>query len=72
MTPDSDIDLLLVTHSAATAREDWIRAQEALRGLGRPFDIILISRARFEETKNVIGGIAYPANMQGKVVYEAA
>jgi hypothetical protein len=27
---------------------------------------------RFEETKYVIGGLAYPANKYGKVIYEAA
>jgi hypothetical protein len=27
---------------------------------------------RFEETKSVIGGIAYPANKYGKAIYEAA
>lgn len=42
------------------------------RGMGYPFDIILISTKWFEDTKNLIGGIAYPANKYGKVVYEAA
>jgi len=27
---------------------------------------------RFEETKGLVGGIAYPANRDGKVIYEAA
>jgi len=27
---------------------------------------------RFEESKEVIGGIAYPANKYGKIIYEAA
>jgi hypothetical protein len=27
---------------------------------------------RFEESKNVVGGNAYPANKYGKVIYEAA
>ena len=44
----------------------------ALRGLGYPFDIILMTRERFEETKDVVGGIAYPASRKGKVIYEAA
>jgi len=26
----------------------------------------------FEETKNVVGGIAYPANKHGRVIHEAA
>ena len=27
---------------------------------------------RFEESKDVIGGLAYPARKYGKVIYEAA
>jgi hypothetical protein len=27
---------------------------------------------RFDESKGVIGGIAFPANKYGKVIYEAA
>jgi len=72
MTRDSDIDLLILEKSIGNGREDWLRVQEALVDLGYPFDIILMTWQRFEETKNIIGGIAYPANKHGKVVYEAA
>jgi len=41
-----------------------------MRGLGYPFDIIVMAVERFEESKDVIGGIAYPANKYGKVIYE--
>ena len=41
-------------------------------GLGYPFDIIVMAVERFEESKDVIGGIAYPANKYGKVIYEEA
>jgi hypothetical protein len=34
--------------------------------------VIVISRERFEETKNIFGGIAYPAHKYGRVLYEAA
>jgi len=40
--------------------------------LDRAFDIIVMATERFEESKGVIGGIAYPANKYGKVIYEAA
>ena len=43
-----------------------------LRGLGFAFEVIVMNTERFEETKNVIGGLAYPANKSGEVVYEAA
>ncbi len=41
-------------------------------GLVFPFDVIVIASERFEETKNLVTGIAYPANKYGKVIYEAA
>jgi len=72
MTADSDIDLLVVEPSVSNARTDSVRIGDALRGLGFPFDVIVMGRDRFEETKHVIGGIAYPASRQGKVLYEAA
>ncbi len=36
-----------------------------------PFDILFIDTQWFEESKDVVGGIAYPANKYGKVIYEA-
>jgi predicted nucleotidyltransferase len=72
MTNDSDIDLLILEHSVKNRREDWLRVQDALLDMGYPFDIIIMARERFDETKDLIGGIAYPANKHGRVVYEAA
>jgi predicted nucleotidyltransferase len=72
MTRDSDIDLLIVEPNPSDGREESVRIGNALRGLGFPFDVIVIATERFEETKNIIGGIAYPANKYGKVIYEGA
>ena len=72
MTRDSDIDLLVVERSPSDLRREAVRLRAALRGLGHPFDIIVLSAEQFEESRNVIGGIAYPAAKYGKVLYEAA
>lgn len=72
MNRDSDIDLLVIEPSPSDTRQETLRVRKALRGLGYPFDVIVIPSERFEETKSVIGGIAYPANKYGKVIYEAA
>jgi predicted nucleotidyltransferase len=72
MTRDSDIDLLILEEYPGNTRERGVRIAQALRGLGFPFDIIVMATDRFEESKGVIGGIAYPANKYGKVIYEAA
>lgn len=72
MTRDSDIDLLVLEADPGDQRKESVRIREALRGLKSPFDVIVISTEWFEESKNVIGGIAYPANKYGKVIYEVA
>ena len=72
MTRDSDIDLLIIEPDPGDRRKKSVRLREMLRGLGYPFDVIVISTEWFEESKGVIGGIAYPANKYGKVIYEAA
>lgn len=72
MTPDSDIDLLVLEAETHASDEEWLRIRKALSEIGYPFDIILMSTARFEESKGVAGGIAYPANKYGRVIYPAA
>lgn len=72
MTGDSDIDLLVVEQDPGDHRKESVRIDASLSGLGYPFDVIVISTNWFEASKNVIGGIAYPANKYGKVIYEAA
>ncbi len=72
MNRDSDIDLLVVEDRPANPRAESVRLREALRGLGYPFDIIVMSAERFAETRDVIGGIAYPASRHGREIYAAA
>jgi len=72
MTRDSDIDLLIIEAEPGNSRDESRKIRRALRGLGYPFDIIVISKNWFEQSKNVIGGVAYPANKYGKTIYEAA
>ena len=71
-TRDSDIDLLVLLDDVDDARLESVRLRRALRGVGMPLDVIVMRTDRFEETKNVVGGIAYPANKYGRVIYEAA
>lgn len=72
MTRDSDIDLLILEENPGNPLEESVRLRETLRGMGYPFDVIVMSTERFEESKDIIGGIAYPARKYGKVIYEAA
>lgn len=72
MTGDSDIDVLILETEPGDVRAEGVRLGDALRGLGFGLDAIVMSTERFEESKGVIGGIAYPANKYGIVIYEAA
>ena len=72
MTRDSDIDLLVIEEAPGDRGDESMRIRSALGGINRPFDVIVMATERFEETKDVIGGIAYPANKYGKVIYESA
>ena len=72
MTEDSDIDLLVVAPSSSNTIEERVKLLRSLRGLGIPFDVFIIATERFEESKDIFGGIAYPAHKYGRVIYEAA
>jgi len=70
MTKDSDIDLLVIDRSPHDNHDERLRIRQALGDLDHSFDIIVMPAERFEESKNVIGGIAYPAHKYGRVLYE--
>jgi predicted nucleotidyltransferase len=72
MTRDSDIDLLVIERGFGSEREESSRLRKALSDMDIPVDVFAMTSERFEETKEVIGGLAYPANKYGKVIYEAA
>jgi uncharacterized protein len=67
---DSDLDLLVVMPRPPARRD----AYEAKAGLQRdfplPLQIVFMSTDEFEETRNVVGGLAYPAHHEGKLLYE--
>ena len=72
MTRDSDIDLLVLEREPANRHEESVKIRDSIGDWGCPFDVIVMPTDRLEQTKNVIGGIAYPANKHGRVIYEAA
>jgi len=72
MTTDSDIDLLIVKRNIADRRQEYVRIQRALREINFPFDIILKISDYFENRRDIVGGIAYPMNKEGRVLYAAA
>ncbi len=71
MTPDSDIDLLVLNPAPVEQKEEVKRIRESLRSLGLAIDVFVLSTERFEETKDIVGGISHPAHKYGKVIYES-
>ena len=72
MTRDSDVDLLILESQPEDIMEESVHLRQTLRGLGYPFDVIVMATKRFEETKDLIGGVAYPAHKYGKVIYASS
>jgi predicted nucleotidyltransferase len=72
MTKDSDIDLLVVEPAPANTHERSVAIRRAVGDVGYPVDVIVMRTERFERTKGIIGGIAYPASKYGRVLYAAA
>jgi predicted nucleotidyltransferase len=72
MTKDSDIDLLIVEPAPKNRHEESVAITDAIGDVRVPVDVKIIATGRFEATKNIIGGIAYPAHKYGRVLYDAA
>ena len=68
--PDSDFDLLVITRKRLGWRERRSRTRGLFRDMPLPIQVVTISLDEFERTRDVIGGIAYPAAKYGRVVYE--
>lgn len=69
MNRDSDLDLLVLMDSPSNTRQESVRIRSQLLGLGWPIDVLVMDTARFDETKDIIGSVAYPANRYGRVLY---
>ncbi|MEO0277967.1 MAG: nucleotidyltransferase domain-containing protein [candidate division WOR-3 bacterium] len=69
-TDKSDIDLLVIRDSPIDWKIKSKLSLEVSRPVGVPVQLIPITNDFYEETKDVIGGIAYPATKYGVVIYE--
>jgi len=72
MNRDSDIDLLIVEPVPPNRYEESVKIRSAISDIGFAVDVLVIATERFEATKNIFGGIAYPAHKYGKALYEAS
>ncbi len=70
--PDSDFDLLVVLRGITPedANSCRLALYRAFRGTGVAVEPFVMDEEEFEETRTVIGGIAYPAWKEGVLLYE--
>jgi uncharacterized protein len=67
---DSDLDLLVVTDAVLPPSERYLGIRRAIGPLNFPLDIFTMTHQEFEETREVIGGLAYAPAKYGRVLYE--
>lgn len=69
--PDSDYDLLVVLRRITPEEKHsyLLDLYRAFRGTGVAVEPWVMDEEEFEETKGVIGGLAYPASKEGVVLY---
>ncbi len=69
MGKDSDLDILVLMDGPDNPRRESVRIRSGLGDLGWPIDVLVMDTARFDETRDIMGGLAYPAHRYGKVLY---
>ncbi len=69
-TEDSDLDILIVTERRLNPEEAYKMRGKFLRDFSIPVQFICVSDEEFAETKDIIGGITYPASKYGEKLYE--
>lgn len=72
--PDSDYDLLVILRDLDPRRQHpmLVGLYQVFRGVGVTVAPHVMGEEEFEETRDVIGGLAYPAAKEGVVLYESA
>ena len=66
---DSDFDLLVVEADPVAKGQEQRRLAQAVQGLPHAVDVRVMGEREFEETKKVIGGLAYVAHKYGLVLH---
>jgi predicted nucleotidyltransferase len=67
---DSDVDLLIVTPDAPGWKEAYRFRMELQSKFRLRLHLVFMREEEFEETKDVVGGLAFPASRGGKMLYE--
>ena len=68
----SDVDFLVVEPMVLQRRSETVRLRGALRPLGIPVDVLVLSRRAFEAWRDQPNTVVYEAAREGKVYRHAA
>jgi predicted nucleotidyltransferase len=71
-TPDSDLDLLVVTPTSLRPAKRSARLRQALRGLDTSFDLIVITPEESAGLRGLASGVVARALTEGTVLHAAA
>ena len=67
----SDVDLLVVISHPPSRQEAWNAKREIRQHCRFPVQVGFMSPEEFDETKHVVGGLAYSAHHWGRILHEA-
>lgn len=68
--PESDVDLLVITPEPPGWREGHRFGMELESRFRLRLHVLFMREEEFEETRDIVGGLAFPAWHAGKVLYE--
>jgi predicted nucleotidyltransferase len=71
MTPDSDLDMLVVVSRPVHRRQMAQKINRNLHGLGISVDIVVVTEEDIKKYGQRLGTILRPALMGGHIIYEA-
>jgi predicted nucleotidyltransferase len=69
--PDSDFDFLVVERDPRDRHAEMVRLGRALRPLGMPFDVVVVSERYAEDWESVEGSMVHAALSEGRVLHAA-
>jgi predicted nucleotidyltransferase len=67
---DSDLDFLVIMDTTLPPSERYVKLRQSLGPLDIPVDIFVLTPEEFEETRDIVGGLAYAPAKYGQVIYE--
>ncbi len=66
---ESDVDLLVVKENVVSSIMEMNEARKLLRGLGKPFDVIVSTPEEFDFYRNQVNSVHHAAAHYGRLLY---